>query len=738
MRRLAIFSFAFALAAAGYVWLRPAGSGLPAGLLLLFVGLGLYLLRIERVRRLRIALLGLAFGLLWTWGYERWKLEPLRALCGTTREIQVEVCEMPRKTAYGVVVTGRLENGGRVRIFLDDSAQELSLGDRLRLTAELSSEENLFDLANDIALCAYPVGTAEASKCQRPPARYVPQLAAEAVRRKIARIFSADTADFARALLTGDRSGLSYETSTTLSVAGISHIVAVSGMHVSLLVGVVQALCFRRRLAAGCSVAAMAFFAAMLGFTPSVTRAVVMNTALLLAPLLGRENDAPTSLGFALLLILLGNPWAVASVSLQLSFGAMAGILLFQEPLQRRMTRRWENVRRPGPGVRLLRAVAGLLSMSFSAVVFTLPVVAAVFGTVSLVSPLTNLLAVPLLSAVFALGCLAVAMGFVCAPLGRALGWLLDWPIRLALRWTAWLAGVPYGAVYTQSVYVIAWLFAAYLLLAVFLLSRRKRLRLLFLSLAATLLCAVLFTGLGNGGDCSVTALDVGQGQCILLQSGGMTAVVDCGGQRGAADGELAVRKLLMSGEDYVDALILTHYDTDHVGGVEQLLARIPVGRLFLPDLEPDNENRAQILTAAYLRDVPVTFVTEDLELQFSGGSLRIFAPGPETDSNSGLSALMSAAECDILITGDMSAAGERDLLAREELPELEVLVAGHHGSRTSVSRELLEALRPAAVLISVGENRYGHPAQEVLDRIAAVGAQVFRTDQDGDITILR
>lgn len=197
MRRLAIFSFAFALAAAGYVWLRPAGSGLPAGLLLLFVGLGLYLLRIERVRRLRIALLGLAFGLLWTWGYERWKLEPLWALCGTTREIQVEVCEMPQKTAYGVAVTGRLENGGRVQIFLDGSAQELSLGDRLRLTAELSSEENLFDLANDIALCAYPVGTAEASKCQRPPARYVPQLAAEAVRRKIARIFSADTAAFA-------------------------------------------------------------------------------------------------------------------------------------------------------------------------------------------------------------------------------------------------------------------------------------------------------------------------------------------------------------------------------------------------------------------------------------------------------------------------------------------------------------------------------------------------------------
>ena len=134
-----------------------------------------------------------------------------------------------------------------------------------------------------------------------------------------------------------------------------------------------------------------------------------------------------------------------------------------------------------------------------------------------------------------------------------------------------------------------------------------------------------------------------------------------------------------------------------------------------------------------------IVFVTEDLTLDFSGGSLRLFAPVLPGSRNCGLAALMSAGEYDILIPGDMPATAERVLADTHSLPQVEVLVVGHHGAASSTAPELLQAVSPEIAVISVGaDNSYGHPAQAVLDRLTEAGAAVYRTDQAGDITITR
>ena len=135
---------------------------------------------------------------------------------------------------------------------------------------------------------------------------------------------------------------------------------------------------------------------------------------------------------------------------------------------------------------------------------------------------------------------------------------------------------------------------------------------------------------------------------------------------------------------------------------------------------------------------MPYRFIAQDTVLPADGGTLSLFAPTDGSAKNASLAALLSAQEYDILVTGDMSSAQERELLQTHTLPDLEVLVAGHHGSKTSTSEELLLATAPDIVLISVGKNSYGHPTPEVLARIAAIGAAVYRTDRNGDITILR
>ena len=147
----------------------------------------------------------------------------------------------------------------------------------------------------------------------------------------------------------------------------------------------------------------------------------------------------------------------------------------------------------------------------------------------------------------------------------------------------------------------------------------------------------------------------------------------------------------------------------------------------------------AKTLHAAERCGTEIVFVTEDLTLDFSGGSLRLFAPVLPGSRNCGLAALMSAGEYDILIPGDMPAAAERVLADTHSLPQVEVLVVGHHGAASSTAPELLQTVSPEIAVISVGaDNSYGHPAQAVLDRLTEAGAAVYRTDQAGDITITR
>lgn len=749
MRRLAIFSFSFAAAAAAYVWLLPPLYALIAAGVLLAGMLVLLAFRTDPVRRVRIAALGAAVGLLWSWGYESLRIAPLRGLCGENRSITAQVVSVPVQTDYGCRVNVKL-GGGTMDLYLNCDAEEVAPGDTIVTKADVidvsrgsGDENNLYYQSNNVSLLGLQRGGLEIEKAEKTPLSCYPALLAAKLKDGLDVVFPADTAGFAKAILTGDRSGLSYQTRNELSVTGIAHFVAVSGMHVSLLIGIIMLLCRqRRKLATLICIPVMIFFAAMLGFGASVTRAVIMNSVLLLAPLVRRENDAPTSLGLALLILLAFNPWAIANVSLQLSFSCMAGILLLAPRIFNRFMKRVnEDELREKHGVlyRVYRSAAVTLSTSISATVFTAPLVASVFGAVSLIAPLSNLLNFSIISAISSLSFVAALAAFVYVPVGAAIAWVASWLIRWVLWLTGLLAKIPYAAVYTDSGYIVAWLLAAYLMIFAFLLCRREhyKVRLLLGSLLVTLVGAIFFSMHSSAGI-TLKVFDVGQGQCIFLQNDKNAVMIDCGGDEDEYNGEQAARALLTSGYTGIDALILTHYDTDHTCGAMQFLSRIRVKRLIIPDLPDTTGNRETLERYAAQAGIPVLTVTQDMKLNFGGGTLYLYAPEDANARNASLSALMSDEEYDILITGDMDESGELMLLATKDLPDLEVLVAGHHGSKHSTCADLLRQTAPDIVLISVGKNTYGHPAQEVLDRIAAIGAAVYRTDLDGTITITR
>jgi competence protein ComEC len=236
-------------------------------------------------------------------------------------------------------------------------------------------------------------------------------------------------------------------------------------------------------------------------------------------------------------------------------------------------------------------------------------------------------------------------------------------------------------------------------------------------------------------GECRVTVLDVGQDQCILLQSEGKNFMVDCGGSDDQNAADEAASLLLSQGISRLDGLIITHFDRDHAGGAMYLLTRVEADCLYLPNCADDDglgEGLRAYSSAVFTveADTIVTFGNTKITLIPSKSRL--------SNNESGLCVLYQTEKCDILITGDRSAAGERELIEAMTLPELEVLIVGHHGSKHSTCRELLIKTSPEYAIISVGENSYGHPTQEVLQRLRDFGCQILRTDQNGTIIIRR
>lgn len=684
-------------------------------------------------------LLGITLGVGCFFCYDLFYLDAVRASDEQSVQIVAIASDFSYATDYGCAVEGKIELGGKrypARIYLDGE-KELIPGDEIVGSFYLKTVSD----GSGTMFKAYPESEIHYRYTKTIPLRYFPAQLRRTLIQTIDAMFPVDTAFFAKALLLGDRSDVGYDVNTAFKVTGISHIIAVSGLHVSILFSLVFLFSGKRRwLTALLGIPTVLLFAAVAGFTPSITRACLMQILMMLALLLDREYDPPTALSFAVLVMLVADPLVITSVSFQLSVGCMAGIFLFSRRIQAWMVglafwKGWKGKSLPG---RFRQWIASGVAVTLSSMFFTTPLVAVYFGAVSLVGILTNLLTLGVVTFIF-YGIMAVCLlGLLWEGGAAAAAWLVSWPIRYVLGVSGLLSRFPLAAVYTGSIYVVFWLVLCYVLVMVFLLSKhRQPCELLCCGVLGLCLALLLSWVEPLLDDARMTVLDVGQGQCILIQSGGRNFLVDCGGDTDTGAADLAAETLLSQGIGRLDGLILTHYDRDHAGGVAYLLSRIPADVVYLPDTEDPELLRDDILSVCGGREV---LVHQDLAIRWGTAEMTVFAPVLATSSNeSGLSVLFQGENCDILITGDMSTLGEALLVQQKQLPELTVLVAGHHGSKHSTGEVLLEKTRPSYAFVSVGKgNSYGHPSEEVLERLEKYGCSIYRTDEDGTITFRR
>ncbi len=744
MRKLATFCLAFAAAVFSAQLLLPQTLILPfAGGCAVLGAAALLFPRGERRTRCLLIAAGLICALCYQSAYTQVICLPYERLAGTEDICVMELCDYAEPSTYGARVPVRiLGRGLHAKAFYYGDEELLALEPGQRITgkvrfqdaSEIRGSEVTTFTARGVFALLYRRGALTAEQGNAGALRYLPQRLAQTLRERITLCFPERTEPFMWAILLGERSYLTEEDDSFLREAGLYHVTAVSGLHCAFLLALITFFTGRgrRALLSAIAIPVLILYALTVGASPSVVRASVMLILVLIAPLFRRESDPPTSLSLALFLILLGNPCAAASLSLQLSFAAMAGMLLLTPRL-------YEKI--PPKTPRLRRAALASLCATAGALVFTAPLTAYYFDYLPLISPLSNLLCLWAASAVFALGFLSVCVSFISIPAAQMLALLPHYGAEYVLLCAKYLTKIPYHAVYFENGYLKYWLLYVYALFAACFLARRGRYRYWLSGALAALtlaLCLYLNALPMFGGSLHMIALDVGQGESVVLSSKGRTALIDCGSSNTyLSAGDIAANYLQSVGCGRLDYLVLSHYHTDHTNGLPVLLSRVKADALILPDIAADDPVRSAVIALAESYGIPVQFVRETKRFALGDAELTIFPPiGAGEMNEEGLTALCTSGTFDALLTGDMDAVTELELTDRFSLPDIEVLMVGHHGSRYSTSSRLLEAVTPEVGVISTGPNGYGHPNDETLFRLDDHSVAVYRTDLQGNVHI--
>jgi competence protein ComEC len=557
---------------------------------------------------------------------------------------------------------------------------------------------------------------------------------------RIAAEVPATSAALLTGLLLGERIALPRDTDDAFRRAGVYHVLAVSGFNVALVSASVFALLtvagVPRGTTAVAAAGALVAFALVVGGQASVLRATVMGLLVLGGIFLERDSQMPNALALAALLLLAWRPGDLWDPGFQLSFAATAGIVYGAAPTAGALAR-----------ARLPPRLAAVLGVSAAAQVAVLPVMVTHFNQVSLIAPLANLLVVPLAGAATTVGLFALAAAALSDLIG-SVGLSLAWALAVILRVAVWLAAaVPWALVHAPApgpLAVAAWLAAAVLAATVD--TRAARRAVMGLALGGLAVAAWPLLAPGDG-RLRVIFLDVGQGDAALIEvPDGPRLLVD-GGPGGSARfdvGERVVAPFLWNrGVGRLDVMAVTHADVDHSGGLPAVLRGLAVREIWENGRWPAGHEA--VVTALDRARVPRRVLAAGQRLRVGEAVITVLnptgpagtAPPSAGENEHSLVLRLDWRGVSLLLTGDLTAAGEEALLDARAPLAATVLKVGHHGSRSSTGEPLVNASRPVAAVISVGpRNPFRHPAPEVVERLADAGARVYRTDRDGAVIV--
>lgn len=598
-------------------------------------------------------------------------------------------------------------------------------------------------------------------KEQRSGVREVVEIWKTEMMNRCEKIYPDAEASILEAMLFGEKRELSGDIKELYQPAGISHVLVISGLHISLLAlavaGILRRLGFPMPVWVILSVGVLAGYGILIGQPTTAVRALLMFFVLQGARLLGRSYDLLSALAFAGILMLLDNPDLILDGGCRLSFCAVIGVGWYVSEKNKIFRSIGEKEKRKNRGKGGKGSSAGAILENIRAGwylwLFTLPVMLDTFYQVSVVGILWNLVAIPLLPVIIASG----GLGVVLAGWNIFLGSLAGSPaygmlqlyqeignISEKLPVGMWTPGQPSKPV-IAGYYLVIFLLV---LVEKQLIKREKRwkIRKIFpgMELCSMLLLLLLMAHPWQQRE-KITFLDVGQGDASLLQSGGQTLLLDGGSTSQKNVGTYVILPYIkQQGISCLEAVVLTHTDQDHINGVTEVLEEgkkgwLTVKNLMYPYWMEGTEQGKQLKKLAEEAGASCRKIRAGDRLTIGKAEAVVLYPKEQekiAEPNAGSLVLFWKWEgVRAMFTGDLPEEKERELL--QNLPACEILQVGHHGSATSTCREFLEQVQPSLAVISCAmKNRYGHPSPDTVDRLKKTGCEIRYTMKSGAITI--
>lgn len=700
---------------------------------------------------------------------------------GTNATFQGKVTNVLEKSSfqeiylYDVVVKANRKRVSVSQIMIQDTSYYLcDIGDKLTVQGEITEfdeatnpgqyDSKAYYEAKGVRYKVWEGKITERIPGKIPLYRFLRRLK-ERISRTYHTVLTKEDSEILHAMVLGDKSELSTELKTLYQKAGISHILAISGLHISmiglLLFRLLKKAGLHHNLASVICMILVYLYGIMTGFSVSTNRAVLMMCLSLSACLVSRTYDSQSAIAVSGFFVLFKQPYQLFQCGFQLSFLAVVGVVWFcplckeymhwiLPDFESRMKQK-EKSEYYSLGVwlnRFTKLFRSTLFVSCCIQIVTLPVMLFHFYEVASLAPILNLLILPLASLLMIVAILIAVFGSCWIPLG----YFLSGSVHYILKFYHFLCELFQSFAY-QTIITgrpKEWQIIVYvLLIGLFCYGIYKKLHkaaVVFVLIAVILLVLhIPMSGL------EVTMLDVGQGDSIFIETKeGVTCLVDGGSTSVKAVGTYRIAPFLKyKGVKKLDYCFVSHMDEDHMNGVQELIemsrepGSVKIQNLVLPHLNYVDEAYQVMVSMAKHAGIRVAYMEQGQQIKTRQIGLKCLHPSFEfktADRNSSSLVLeLSYTSFRMLLTGDVDEIGEKSILSSKGVREkqYDVLKVAHHGSKGSTCGEWLEKVKPRVAVISCGKkNRYGHPHKELLERLKESNAKVWRTDEKGALTI--
>ena len=557
-------------------------------------------------------------------------------------------------------------------------------------------------------------------------------------KQNLKKLLPEQEAELEQGILLGDTSDIESDIKDDFRECNLSHMLAVSGAHLSYLVlginTVLSKKAFGIRRRKILSIIFILIFMVIVNMSPSVVRAGISTIIAIFATLIYRKQDTYTTISIALLLTLLNNPFAIFDFGLQLSYIATLSIIIFYSKFTQKQ---FNN--------KVKKYLYESVMLTLSANILILPITIYEFNTIPINSIISNLLAGPLLGICIILGMFTVILSTVCFPVSKLIAFPLQIILKILIKIIELISKIPFGNYTVKTPWFIV-VVLTYAIIATLIYNKKRITKILTMITLIIFIVMQVCDFINIDGKLKIYFIDVGQGDSMIVKTvRGKNILIDGGGSKDPdydIGEKILVPYLLDRRIKTLDYVIISHFDEDHATGVAQILGKIDVSSIILTRQLEENDIYRHILSIAKEKKIKLIYVKEGDVLKI--GCIKISIIHPENKlminnpmNNNSIVCKVEYNSFSMLLTGDIEMEAEELILRKNINLKADVLKVAHHGSKTSTTGEFLKAINPKVALIGVGKNNnFGHPSNEVIQRLKENGTRIYRTDENGEISI--